>query len=405
LKGSGVVDSFGLVLRTLRQQQGLSVAGLAKRVAFSRQAIGNVETGTYQPSKDLATALDIALGCSPLLATLLEIQKGGDDVNRRALLGTATAVGAGAVFAAADGTAAMAAVMDAGLRQAVGVPTDWDVLAADFARRHVLAPSTQLGSELLAQLSVARDRAAAGDRDASRGAASLAMTYALWLGDMGMVPTAAGLHATSAALADHSGDRHTMALVRARAANRGIYEGMSARRAQEGIDQALAITGKGTAALEAHAGAVHIAGLTGNLAAGERALHAMNEVAGDLPASDSPSPTQRVVSFTMYLHGRIGTLHKATQAYDIARRVLIDVQPWMADSHMYMALALVRDGQVDEGAKLALKAVRSLPAPVRVVGWGVRDVLAAAPKGARTEEMDQLRMFAPAGPAPWDTLR
>jgi hypothetical protein len=377
---------------------------MAKLVSFSRPTLGNVETGQFQPSLELAAACDAALGTSPLLVTLLQIEKGGDDVNRRALMGTATAVGAGALFATMDGTAAMAAMLDAGLRGAAGEPTDWDTLAADFARRHVLSPSAELGNELAAQLAVARDRVAAGDRDAARGAASLAMTYALWLGDVGRVPTAAGLHATSALLADRSGHTHTRAMVRARAANRGIYEGWTARRAQAGITEALAITSRGTAALEAHAGAVHIAGLTGDLTGGLRALDSMRTVADQLPAGDSPTPQQRVASFAMYLHGRIGTLPEATKAYDTAERVLADVPLWRADGQVYMARALVRSGAVDEGAALALDAVRSLQSPVRVLGWGVRDVLAAAPKGGRNEGLAQLRMYASTGPAPWETL-
>lgn len=398
-----MVDSFGAALRTLRQQQGLTLSGLAKRISFSAKTLGNVETGTYQPSLALATACDAALDSTPLLVTLLQIEK-GDDVKRRALMGTVGAAAAGALFATMDGTAAMAAVLDSGLRDAVAEPTDWDTLAADFARRHVLAPSAQLGTELAAQLAVARARVAGGDTDAARGAACLALTYGLWLGDGGRVPTAAGMYATSALLADHSGDRHTRALVRARAANRGVYEGWTARRARTTLDEALAISTTGTAALEAHAGTVHLAGLTGDLTGGLRALDAMRTVAEQLPAGDAPTPQQRVTSFTMYLHGRIGRITDATHAYANAEADLADVPLWLADSRVYMARALVRSGAVTEGVTLALDAVRHLSAPVRVLGIGVRDVLSAAPAAHRSDALDQLRLYASTGPAPWETL-
>lgn len=396
--------SFGAALRTLRLEQGLSAAALAAKVSFSRQTLGNVETGTFLPSEALAAALDSALRSSPLLVTLLQIEKGGDDVNRRALLGTVGAAGAGALFSTMDGTAAMAAVLDSGLRNAVSKDTDYDQLVDDFARRRVLAPSNELANELAAQLAVARERVAGGDKDASRGAAQLALTYGLLLADRNKVATAHGLYGTAAALADHSGDTPVRALVRARAATRGIYEGWTLKRTTNAADEALAISNTGPAALEAYGAQVHIHALTGNLSAGRTSLDAMRTVAETLASDTRPSPVQRVANFAAYLHCRIGSLDVAQRAYEEAEAMLRPVPLWHADATVYMGRALVRAGAVEDGAKLALGAVRSLPFGNRILGMGVRDVLAAVPAGYRGDTVVQLRMHACAGPAPWDTL-
>jgi hypothetical protein len=344
------------------------------------------------------------LNCSPLLLTLLQIEKGGDDVNRRALLGTVGAAGAGALFSTMDGTAAMAALLDSGLRNAVSKNTDYDQLVDDFARRHVLAPSPELGNELAAQLAVARERTAAGDKDAARGAAQLALTYGLFLADGNKIATAHGLYGTAAMLADHSGDQPVRALVRARAANRGIYEGWTLKRATTVTGQALAISSTGPAALEAYAAQVHIHALTGNLSAGRTAVAAMRTVAEALPSDSRPSPAQRAANFDAYLNCRIGSLADAQRAYEQAEAVLRPVPLWHADATLYMGRALVRAGDVEQGAKMALGAVRSLPFGTRILGMGVRDVLTVVPAGYRGDTVEQLRMYACAGPAPWETL-
>lgn len=397
-----MVDTFGAALRSLRQQRGLSLTALAARVSFSKSYLGNVETGDRQPTAALADACDQALGSAPLLATLVSIER-GDPMLRRALLGGGLAAAATALTAV-DGTTAVAAVLNAGLRTAVGKPADWDGLAADFARRHVLAPCAAFGDELAAHLQIAQTAVARGDRDAARGGALLAMTYGLWIGDTGRIPTAHSLYDTAAALADTSGDPATRALVRARAANRGIYEGWPAGKARTRIAYALQLDDTGAAALEAHAARVHLAALTGDLTEGRRAVDDMHAAAAAMPEAAGPTPQQRVASFHSYLECRAGTIADAERVWPDTERLLAAVPLWRADAQIYMGRALVAAGNIADGAALALDAVTGLPAPVRVLGIGVRDLLTAAGPGHRDPALHALRGYAATGPAPWDTV-
>lgn len=323
---------------------------------------------------------------------------------RRALFGSVFGIGAGTLLASADGTVAFAAALNAGLRSAVAEPTDWDALAADFSRRHVLAPNAEFGHELAGQLLVAQNMVARGDKDAARGAAMLSLTYGLWIGDAGRIPTAHSLYNTAAALADRSGDKPTRALVRARAANRGIYEGWTAQRAQTAVDQALAISTTGTAALEAYAALVHLHALTGNLQAGRDAVRKMRQVAMSLDETDSPSAAQRVASFHTYLECRSGTIQDAERAYGETQPLLRNVPLWRADASIYMSRALVAAGRVQEGAEMALEAISTMPFSTRILGIGVRDVLSVAGE-KRTDALDALRGYAVAGPTPWETIK
>src|ERR1700741_3699460 len=88
-------NDFGETLRYLRERAGLSLGDLARATNFSKSVLGNAETGTRKTTIEVARACDRVLGTEPLLELL--IQQGGDDVRRRALLGTISYVAAGAV--------------------------------------------------------------------------------------------------------------------------------------------------------------------------------------------------------------------------------------------------------------------------------------------------------------------
>lgn len=82
---------FGEALRSLREGAGLSLYALARRVNWSKAAIGHAETGTRLVSPDLAKALDNELGANGLLIALASEERDHrrtvDEVRRRTLLG------------------------------------------------------------------------------------------------------------------------------------------------------------------------------------------------------------------------------------------------------------------------------------------------------------------------------
>jgi hypothetical protein len=369
----------------------------------SKATVGHVETGHVHPTAEFAAGADKALGTTPLLTTLLGIEEEDDDMRRRALLhifGAAVGVSTAAGLA----PTALAEVVRHGLLDAVDAPSDWDEVVADFQRRLFVHPTPELGNALLAQIMVARQVVAdTRDADAIRAAALLTLMYGLWLGDNGKVPDALGWYRTSTVLADRSGDPDARTYIRARSATRGMYEGMSARQVHTHVGEALALSsGPTLGALEAHAAAVQLAALTGDVDAGRRSVATMWEIAEHLPPTDGPGAAQRAASFQVYLEGRAGDLAAADRAYEVAEPFLRTVPLWDAEARVYHGRAMVRAGDVGGGVAYAAAALGRLTFVSRVVRLGVNDLLAAVPKDYRSGGLDALAGHAVPGPGPWE---
>lgn len=73
---------FGTELRRRRQQAGLSLADLARRVHYSKSHLSKVETGAKPPSVDLARRCDAVLHCEGALARLAGPPAAGASVRR-----------------------------------------------------------------------------------------------------------------------------------------------------------------------------------------------------------------------------------------------------------------------------------------------------------------------------------
>src|SRR4051812_26527955 len=118
-----MVETFGEVLRSLREAAGLSLSALAGRASYHRSEIGHVETGRRRGTPELAAACDKALKSSPLLSVLLELDdEQGDSMKRRALITSiGVAAGVGGI-----GLAALADLVRDGLLDAADEPEDWD---------------------------------------------------------------------------------------------------------------------------------------------------------------------------------------------------------------------------------------------------------------------------------------
>lgn len=397
-----MAETFGEVLRSLRDAAGMSLSALAARTHYSKSVLAYVETGQRTPYPDLVAACDEALGTAPLLGVLRDMDEQGDSVKRRALL---TGLTGAASVAGLVGVGALADIVRHGLLDAANEGDDWDAVVGDYTRRLVTDPSPVYGQALLAQLMVARqqlvDQASA---DRLRAVAQLGQLYGLWLGNQGNVPTARGWYRTAATLAGRSGDSATHAYVVARAASRGIYEGYTVAETIDSADHALALSPKpSTGAVEAYSALVHVHALTGNLTEGRKAVAGMAAAAEHLPEQVA-GPVQRTVSFRNYLECRVGPVKAATLAHDAALTSLRSVPVWLADAKVYYGMALVRSGDTAGGISYALTAVKGLSHNVRVVAVGVSDLLGALPGGYRSDEADELAGYAAAGPGPWETI-
>ncbi|MGH3797891.1 MAG: helix-turn-helix domain-containing protein [Pseudonocardiaceae bacterium] len=403
-----MAETFGHVLRSVREAAGLSLAGLAARTNYHKSEIGYVETGRRRASVDLATACDRVLGAFPLLSTVLEMDEGqGDQVKRRALLTTVTtALGIAGIGSAST----LANVVRHGLLDSAEAVEDWEAVVEDFSRLLVTDPSAYYGEALLVQLMVARqqniDLGVTADR--LRAVAQLGQLYGLWLGNRGDVGSARGWYRSASMVADRSGDSLTRTFVRGRALSRGIYEGYTGRETTEGVEAALSISRKPClGALEAYSALVHVHGLTEDLRSGRAALDNMQRVTERLSDSETrkvTGPVQRTASFRNYLECRIGSRRDADRAFAEADPVLRPAPVWHADAKVYYGRALVKDGDIADGVRLALDAAKGFGQDVRTIGVGVRDLLSVMPTGYRSDQFDELKIYAAVGPMPWETI-
>lgn len=392
-----MLDSFPGALRAFREENQLSLRELARLTFISYTHLCNIENGTRAATEEVAIRCDEALGTGHLLHVLLSIERGHHPMLRRVLFGGTLGLAGGALLANLDSTAALAATVNAAIRTELA--GDWDAIAADFARRYVLQPGPAYGPEVAAQIMIAHQHGADGNTEAMRCAAALTLLYGLWIGDAGNVSVAQSLYATAAALADGTGDERLRAHIRARAASRGPYEGWSIKQSDDTARQALHMAQAGPAAVEAYAALVHLAALTGNLAAGRIAVTAMYD------AADDDISRVRTASFDNYLECRAGSLADASRAYERCLTMLAPVPLWQKEAAIYYGRALVAAGDIDTGATLALDAARTLGGTNRIVGLGVRDLLSVVPAGVASEPVAALRGYATPGPVPWETLR
>lgn len=398
-----MVESFGGVLRSVREALGMSLQALADRVHCSKSALANYETDMRMPDASIAAECDRALGTAPLLTTLLELDGKGDKMRRRALVQT---VMAATTLVGIDGARAVADLVRHGLMDSSGVPEDWDEVVARYSRRLVTDPSADFGQSLVTQLAIIRQQTIdhGTTRDRLRVSANLNLLYGLWLGNQAAIADARNWYRTAQVLASRSGDTATNVWARARAASRGIYEGYTVQETIDEADAALALSGKPSPGMvEAYAALVHVHALTGNQAAGRRAVAGMRDAASALPAAPD-GPLTRAVSFDNYLECRVGTRATAEIVHAEALSALKSVPVMLTDAKVYYGLALVRDGDIKSGVMYALQAVQSMPHSVRVVGIGVADLLSKVPRKYKSDDLAELTTYAAAGARPWENL-
>jgi transcriptional regulator with XRE-family HTH domain len=72
-------QEIGRLIREIREAKGLSIASLARQIAFSPSHLRSVENGNRAATADLASACDKALGTDGLLTSLRTASEGGDD--------------------------------------------------------------------------------------------------------------------------------------------------------------------------------------------------------------------------------------------------------------------------------------------------------------------------------------
>jgi len=279
-------------------------------------------------------------------------------------------------------------------------------------RRFAADPSPELGSYLLLQLLVLRQRIDEGRRDLDlfRAGASLGQMYGLLLGNDGKFSTAHNWYRTATVLADRSKDTALRSFVRGRSLNRGLYEGYTAKQTLDGADEILSLAHSPNAGvLEAHAVRVCVHALTNNVREGRLAIADMRDTVEHLPDSDSTAslgtPLERTAFHNAYLESRVGSLDGAQRACEDALKMLGNWPLWIAETKMYLARALVMAGDVKEGITYGLATAQSMRHDVHVIGIAVRDVTTTVPEGYSSDELKALQAYASKVAGPWEALR
>lgn len=396
-----MVDSFGMVLRQLRQDKRWSTTQMAARLGWSQSFVSLIESDRRAVTWEFAAACDELFKTAPFLTTLCGCEGEDHEMQRRALL---TAF----IATAGIGATASLAAMSERIRMEFDVTEDWDTKINDYRRRLVLEPTAVFGDQLLASMIVARQMMSEKrDPDAIRASAHLGLLYAVWMGFNNNLGTSQNYFKTAAAFAERSGDLDTHVYVLARTASSGPYQGFSRRETEENSQHALAIAGDrpSEGAIEAYAALVHLAALNGDLTGGRVAVRKMYEIAERLSETrEGAGPMQRAASFNAYLEGKLGTMLDAEKAYSQAKMVLGHLPTWMADADLYYALAKVRHHHPREGVEHALTTMSALQYPHRVLRLGVDDVLRATPSGYRSDAAEALRRHGSVGPKPWELM-
>src|SRR5262249_37121685 len=209
---------------------------------------------------------------------------------------------------------------------------------------------------------------------------------------------------TAAVLADRSGDLSLRSFVRGRSLARGLYEGYTVKQTLDGVDEVLSLTNTpNNGALEAHAARVCLYALTGNAREGRKAVDDMRAVVDRLPDNEVRAvagPVERAILHRAYLECRVGSLGEAQAACDDAFSALTDWPLWLAETRLYLARAMIVDGDTSGGISYGLSTMRAIKHDVQVIAIAARDAVSVVPDGYRSDELDALRAYADPKPGP-----
>lgn len=404
-------EHFRRAFATMRGASGLSLADVARATGYGKTTVAQVETGARNPTGEMAARLDALFGSAPLLRLYLD--GSDDDVNRRTALRMMTmSLAAGAVVGGCGRDSLEAAVrVDTELDQTGTL----DRLVDRYRREFLLGRGPDFADTLFEDLRVTRERAREASTEAQRGpllgaAAMLSLLYGMHTADGGKLVAAYGWYDAARSMGEASGDAMTLAYIEGRVAGRGPYERLTVREVRAGISRALSLhtrdNAKSAAVVEALGAEVHLAALMGKLPEARGACDAMHAVATELP--DPGHPANDIARWALYYHYavcRIGeSLADAERVHGEVRELLRPVSSWWADAGIYWGMALVRFGEVEEGVRVALAAIKSRPWDVAIHTIGVRDLICAVPAGYTSDELDELAGYASTRPGPWETL-
>ncbi|MCI3225399.1 helix-turn-helix domain-containing protein [Streptomyces sp. NP-1717] len=343
------MDSFGRLVRQLREEAGLSLAALAARSDVSKSHIGNLESGARQPTPAVARALDTALRTDGFL---LAVAAGADPVRRRTMLtGVGLALGA---KAAPPGVNSLAEYLRQALVASLGATVDdWYEIAEEHGRDYMTVSAPELQTRLLGDLAALR---AALPEDGRLWAVvcRLSALEAMTLTSLGDKRAAARWWRTARLAGSQSGDVSVRSWLQGRAAFRAAHE--------EAEPLSVLSMAEDVEAAEAHAARAWAFARLGDRGAATAAISSAHRALDRLPVTSQPTMYQMPTWRLGLAESRVFALLGDTRSMSSA---LADVPPdmgeWVAQREICIALAESVSGDLPSGLARADAALAGLP--------------------------------------------
>jgi transcriptional regulator with XRE-family HTH domain/tetratricopeptide (TPR) repeat protein len=397
-----VARIYGLVIRHLREDSGLSMNKAVRGRGLDGSYLSKIESGNRFPSAQVAETLDEMFD-SDLPSTLraefeqikTSVAAADDrppdppievimDETRRRLMLSLGALGVGAATVPAAVLAPVRQALAGALPEAAKDFTveDWEDIADEYAHTYLTTAPSRLLPDLAADVVTLQHiiRTTRDDivrRALCRPGGLLAALMAETVSSLGDQREARHWWQTARHTADASGDTDLGAWVRGREAVRGLYEHRPNRLLKQRIDEALSIAngaafGGAATALSARA---QLLAAMGRSAEAVETLREVESIFDRLPGSITADTTstagwslQRLHHAASFVHTRLGNLPEATQAQDDAleqypESMLLD----RAKIQLHRADCLVRAGDVTGGIGHATAVLESIPGTLRSV--------------------------------------
>ncbi|MDG4802299.1 helix-turn-helix transcriptional regulator [Micromonospora sp. WMMD980] len=390
------MNDFGDILRQHRTAAGWSLRKLAEFVRYDFGYLGQIERGSRRANADIVAAYDRALAVGGALTKAFENRQAKEtNMRRRVVL---QAAGSLVALPTADRLFGLE-VLRHGLNAAMGVDVDeWSDIVSDYGRAYYQQSQDRLMTQLSRDLTVLQHQlTAADDRKRPvllRAAGQLSVIVALSLVASGHALLARRWWISAQRAADESGDPDTRVLTRAWDVVNGCYDGRTPPAVLALSETALPLAQASSAAscglLAGRAQALSLAGRHGEAVATVRRLAEHVERLPAQVAEDVESlwgwPEHRLRHTESWVYTHSGDRQAALAAQDRALELYPASQARLRTQvQLHRATALIRDGDVPDGLRVAVDMVDRLPQEQRneLVYAVARQAAAAVPDRER----------------------
>lgn len=365
------METFGQILRRHREGRGLSLRKLGELTTFGFTYLSQVERGERRPTEKVARLCDKALEAGgAIVEAYIEEQAGERSMQRRTVV---RAMGALAV-------SPLPLVQWEALRHGMGVALDpefdrWDQVVTDYGTAYYQLPAEQLMDNLRADLTVLQALIPVTDEPVRsrllRAAGFLSVIVALNMVAAGQTLAARRWWQDAKRFADHSGDADIIVLTRAWGVVNGCYDGHNPSQVIALADEVFSLAERPTAAscglLAGRAQALSLAGRHTDAVNAVRKLGKMAESLPSVVVNDTDSlwgwPEHRLRHTEAWVFAHAGRLTDAQRAKERAVALYpAKMSRLRTQVQLHHASALIRDGHIPDGLRLAADVLDQLPA-------------------------------------------